>query len=412
MRQLILVLPLLALALVAGPASVGAQPIDLEFRHARVDDILRALARHTGENITIRGEIPDSVSVRLSGLSLDEALQTLLGGTGYTWSYHRDTWRVLPAATEVNRGLTLRYSAAKPLAEVLVRQFPELRITAEEHSNSLLVSGPLSMVEELQVLVEGVDQYRAQVRIRAEMVEVSLDAQEVRGVDLDALLDGAEGSVGLATGFSTGNEAVEGSARTIQGDFDLQAFVHAMQEDRDARLLSSPHITTLDNQPAKIHVGERVPYQRATTETATGATLAEVDFIDVGVQLDVTPTISGDDLLYLQVHSEVSEVLDQSVQNIPRIGTREADTRVLVRSGDTVVIGGLIKDNEVKVEKKVPILGDIPVLGWLFKRRTVQRSQTELLVFIHPERIAEPAMLRATAAQAELGRPSGRPTER
>ena len=251
-------------------------------------------------------------------------------------------------------------------------------------------------------LVRSVDRYRAQVNIRAEMVEVTLNEDDARGVDLSAILIGNDGDGGFNTAFSDGNDAATLNVHVFEGDFDISGVIAAINTTRESRLLSSPSITTLDNQAAKIHVGERVPYQRATIETQTGSTLAQVEFVDVGVLLEVTPTISENEMLYLAIHSEVSEVLEQSVQNVPRIGTREANTRVLVRAGDTVVIGGLMKDNHSTVVKKVPFLGDIPLLGRLFRRDTLKKEKTEFLVFIRPQLFKDPTEMRPSDRALEI----------
>ena len=370
----------------------------MEFRDARVDDILRVLAERYDANLAISGRIDATTTVNLRGMDLEAALDVLLEGSGFTWrreGRERNVVRVLSRTTPVTEVYPLSYTNAAELVQVIAAQVAGVTVNAESHSNSLIVSGPLAAVREVAWLIDSVDRYRSQVSIRAEMVEVTLGQEDVRGVDLTTLFSGGEFDADLNTSFSDGNENVNLNVATVQGDFDIRGLLAVLREDREAHLLSSPEITTLDNQPAKVHVGERVPYQRATVETQTGATLAEVEFIDVGVKLDVTPTVSADDMLYLQIHSEVSEVLDQSVQNVPRIGTREADTRVLVRHGDTVVIGGLMKDNVNTVTRKVPILGDIPLLGMLFRRDAVQKTKTEFLVFIRPLILDDPSEMRA-----------------
>ncbi len=401
MERIRLRLRTVLLAVLLLPALAAAQTdlqYDMEFRDARVGDILRVLAERYDANVAVSGRIDATTTVNLRGMDLEAALDVLLEGSGFTWrreGREGDVIRVLSRTTPVTEVYPLSYTNASELVQVISAQVAGVTVNAEAHSNSLIVSGPLASVREVAWLVDNVDRYRAQVSIRAEMVEVTLGQEDVRGVDLTTLFSGGDFDADLNTSFSDGNETVNLNVATVQGDFDIRGLLAALREDREAHLLSSPEITTLDNQPAKVHVGERVPYQRATVETQTGATLAEVEFIDVGVKLDVTPTVSADDMLYLQIHSEVSEVLDQSVQNVPRIGTREADTRVLVRHGDTVVIGGLMKDNVNTVTKKVPILGDIPLLGMLFRRDAVQKTKTEFLVFIRPLILDDPSEMRA-----------------
>lgn len=399
----------LAIAMIVLVGTVGvvnaSAQYDMEFRSARVGDVLRVLADNYRVNVAVTGSIDELVTVNLKDMDLESALDALLDGTSWTWRREGrdgDLVRVLPESTPSIEVYPLRYTNATQLAQVIGAQVEGATVSAETHTNSLIVSGPLAQVREVGWLVGNVDRFRSQVSIRAEMVEVTLSEEDARGVDLTALFGGTDAQGDFRTSWSEGSEPIRLNVTTIQGDVDIRALMTLIGEEREARLLSSPEITTLDNQPARVHVGERVPYQRATIETQTGATLAEVEFIDVGVKLDVVPTISGDGLLYLQIHSEVSEVLDQSVQNIPRIGTREADTRVLVRHGDTVVIGGLMKDNLVDVRRKVPILGDIPLLGMLFRRDTKRKEKTEFLVFIRPLILEDPSQLRPDARASQI----------
>lgn len=389
---------LVALLLVT-PAPAEANQFKMEFRNTRIDDILRTLADRFDANVTVSGAISDSVSVRLDGLDLEQSLDAILYGTNWIWQKDGEVIRVISASTSTTQVFPLKYTNATDLAASLELLADGLLLSAESHSNSIIVTGPIPRVQELAWMIRSVDKYRDQVRIRADIVEITLANDDIRGVDLTALFNGTDVDGSFTSGFSTGTEETNLSLQTVTGDFDIRGLLAAINQTRDAVLLSSPEISTLDNQPAKILVGERVPYQQATTETETGATLAEVEFIDVGVLLEVTPSISNDDQLYLTMHTEVSEVLDQAVQNVPRIGTREADTRVMINHGDTVVIAGLIKKNTTEVVKRVPVLGHIPLLGFFFKQTDLKEIQTELVIFITPEVVKDPGQLRPNARQ-------------
>jgi len=402
MLSLIRTTALAALALLLWAGPVTANQFQMEFRNTRIDDILRTLADRFDANVTVNGAISDSVSVRLDGLALEQSLDAILYGTNWIWQKDGEVIRVISASTATTQVFPLKFMAAEDLAASLELLAEGLLISAETHSNSIIVTGPIPRVQEMAWMIRSVDKYRDQVRIRAAIVEITLSDHDLRGVDLTGIFSGEDVSGSFTSGFSTGNEETNLSLQTVTGDFDIRGLLAAINQTRDAVLLSSPEISTLDNRPAKILVGERVPYQQATTETETGATLAEVEFIDVGVLLEVTPSISDNDQLYLTMHTEVSEVLDQAVQNVPRIGTREADTRVMINHGDTVVIAGLIKKNTVEVVKRVPVLGHIPLLGFFFQQTDVRETQTELVIFITPEVVKDPAQLRPDARQDEV----------
>jgi type II secretory pathway component GspD/PulD (secretin) len=149
-----------------------------------------------------------------------------------------------------------------------------------------------------------------------------------------------------------------------------------------SKLLSNPKVTTVNNKEAKILVGQRIPYT-TTTVTNTGSTQM-TQFLDVGVKLTVTPTINADRKITLVVHPEVSLFVRADAAG-PVVGTREANTTVIVNDAETVVIGGLITEQDIKQGTQVPLLGDIPIIGHLFKRQFDTKSRTELLVFLTPQ---------------------------
>ncbi len=128
-------------------------------------------------------------------------------------------------------------------------------------------------------------------------------------------------------------------------------------------------------------VGDKVPY-KITTVSAEGST-ESTGYIDVGIKLLVTPIVNPDNKITLKVHPEVSFVKEFREEG-PWVSTREADTEVLIRSGETIVIGGLIKEEESEAMSKIPLLGDLPVLGYLFSRKENRKDKTELIVFITP----------------------------
>ncbi|HDZ76919.1 MAG TPA: hypothetical protein ENH41_02400, partial [Candidatus Omnitrophica bacterium] len=188
-----------------------------------------------------------------------------------------------------------------------------------------------------------------------------------------------------------GIDLAEESSSITGGQFILNTFnikhwvadatIDALISKQKAHLLASPSITTLNNYEAKIIIGEKVPY-REETQTPVGTT-ETTRFIDVGISLSVTPRVSGDGYITMIIHPEVSSV-SEIIDAGPRITTREADTIVRVRDGETAVIGGLIKNQNDGVRSRIPILGSLPIVGFLFSNRAEDKLQTELAVFITP----------------------------
>jgi general secretion pathway protein D len=178
--------------------------------------------------------------------------------------------------------------------------------------------------------------------------------------------------------------------------FNVRGILRALQSRSDVNILSTPQVLTSDNQKAEIVVGENRPFVTGQSQTSGGNTLTTIERRDVGVTLRLTPQILESDLVKLDVFQEISTVAESVAQSIgsvvvgPTTNKRSATTSVLVQDGQTAVIGGLMRDNLVVTERKIPLLGDIPVLGWLFKFRSKRTEKTNLLIFLTPTIVKSP----------------------
>ncbi|MFN3966720.1 MAG: type II secretion system protein GspD, partial [Endomicrobiia bacterium] len=158
----------------------------------------------------------------------------------------------------------------------------------------------------------------------------------------------------------------------------------ALATEGKLKVLSNPKVTTINNKEAKILVGEKVPY-KTTTIGQGGVSQESWEFLDAGIQLSVKPTISPDGWITMDVKPVVSVPLPVSPGQAPTVRTRETTVTVMVKDMDTLVIGGLISDSDMDSISKIPLLGDLPILGYLFKYKSKQKSRTELLVLITPK---------------------------
>jgi type II secretory pathway component GspD/PulD (secretin) len=171
---------------------------------------------------------------------------------------------------------------------------------------------------------------------------------------------------------------------------DLDFAVKYLNTLGNTQVLSSPKLAVINNQEARIHVGERQAYVTTTTTTGqtTNTVSEEVTFIDVGIQLAVTPTINDDGMITMKIKPEISSVVDHLItpsgNSIPIIDTSMAETTVMVKDGATIIIGGLRKDEKTSDYQQLPWLGKIPVLGFLFKTGNNQTIRTELLIMLTP----------------------------
>ncbi|PIR15488.1 MAG: hypothetical protein COV48_14080, partial [Elusimicrobia bacterium CG11_big_fil_rev_8_21_14_0_20_64_6] len=164
----------------------------------------------------------------------------------------------------------------------------------------------------------------------------------------------------------------------------LNATLTAAASEGKAKILSEPKIATLNNQAATINVTTQIPYVTSNV-ASTGVQTQSVSYVTTGIQLTVTPSINADGRITLQVNPNVSQpsaTAAASSTGAPAVDSRNATTTVLVRDGETIVIGGLITDTLQDTISKIPLLGDIPILGWLFKKKTKTRVRAELLIFV------------------------------
>jgi general secretion pathway protein D len=206
---------------------------------------------------------------------------------------------------------------------------------------------------------------------------------------------GTSGYATLPTGFSVG---VLGKKFNIGGVTfpDIQAIVQAFQNDKDVHILSTPQILTTENEEASITVGKNVPFQTRSAAEAGTATYNSFEYKDVGITLKITPQISKDKLVRLNVSQELTKLDSSANQTSPDRPTtfkREIKTTIIVEDANSVVIGGLIDESLTKTEYKTPCLGDVPVLGWAFKSVSKGEDKTNLYVFLTPRVVKNPLEL-------------------
>jgi len=285
-------------------------------------------------------------------------------------------------------------------------------ISADKLTNSLIIIASPIDYETMKEVIQKLDIRRRQVYVEAAIIEMGLTKSrelgfEFQAANLDKLSNNQAMAVGGTNFGGIGAATVGGPAAfatfpglavgAVKGTFtfkgteylNIGALLRAVQMDSDVNVLSTPNILTSDNQKAEIMVGQNVPFTTGQTQNATtgsGNIFNTVERKDVGIKLSITPQISSDDTVRLDVNQEISDVVQASYLNPTGLVTnkRSAITTVVVKDRETMVIGGLIRDNLTTSESKVPLLGDIPILGWLFKFKTTKLEKVNLILFITP----------------------------
>ncbi|HKI97544.1 MAG TPA: type II secretion system secretin GspD [bacterium] len=300
-------------------------------------------------------------------------------------------------------------------------QLSRLTITADKATNTLIVFGPSELIATMGDMVKALDVRRPQVYVEVLIMEMTFGKSLDLGVRWQATGTVKNGAVGIGTPDATPNTlenalaAGQGSAVGIVGNeitfagqkfTSFSGFIKATQQDQDLNVLANPQLLTLNNQEAEINVSQVVPVSTRTVTNQTLQTTTEYEFKDVGIILKITPQITGNDKVRLAIDQESSSIAaQQDVQNVSQqaITTlkRKLNTQVVVDNNTTMAIGGLIQDQTVESATKVPCLGDIPVLGWLFRSTNDTVRKTNLIIFIRPHIILTPEDLEAQTVRAQ-----------
>ena len=283
---------------------------------------------------------------------------------------------------------TLGVDAVGAAQQMLER---EVAVVGETNSNTLLLSASPRYFVQVQQLIAELDKSQPQVMIQVLLAEVSLTSGSDLGLDWSHrgnFNNGTPYSVGGDLGMATALKSLGGySAAVTGGDFSF--LLRALNDDGKVEVLSRPQIVTADNKPATINIGQRVPLITDSRVTERGDTINSFRYEDIGVNLTVTPKISPDGFVKLELGTTNSSISSGSVEinksaTVPIINQRRANTTVSVQNGQTIIIGGLIGTQEDRRVKKVPFLGDIPYLGAAFRSTKITKEKKELLIFLTP----------------------------
>ena len=265
----------------------------------------------------------------------------------------------------------------------------QVYVIADEDTNSLLVRTATKHVTRIKEILAELDRPTRQVLIKVLIAEVTHDSTFDLGTEFSVLnlRFGAAGTFTLDLGGTL--DDMSGGLITSTVDTGLSATFNALQRDGRLDVLSRPYILASDNKEATITIGQEVPFIRNSRTTETGQTINNIEYEDVGIILTVTPHVNPDGLVIMSVSPEISSISDTVVPisetvNAMVVNKRSATTEVAVQDGQTIVIGGLMEDRISDSVRKVPFLGDIPLIGGLFRRTTKVKIKTELLIFLTP----------------------------
>jgi type IV pilus assembly protein PilQ len=424
-----------------GTSSVAGQPkaedkkytgqkISLEFKDADIKNVFRLLAEVSGNNIMVTDDVSRKVTVRLIELPWDQAMDLIVETNGLAKEEIGNVIRIstagrfksdrdaLVAARRARDDLeplqtvyySINYAKVKELeskVKPLMSKRPDAALVIDERSNTIMLRDLQKTVEDVSTLVAKLDLRTAQVLIESNLVETTPTFSSALGTEIDAVFNGR---IVTSSRFLAGSPFA-GSANTVAPPFpvpstgfrfgytpaNLNGFITAAENEGNAKIISRPSIVTLNNVPSTIK-SERILRIALPSSTniasgsgAAAGTAVATEKIPVGINLTVTPQVSSDGFVLMNIKVKSSSVANSSTVSGGTAGVipfdelnREAEANVLVRDGETIVIGGILKDIDSDSQSGIPYLKDIPVLGWLFRNWRFQKDFEELVVFITP----------------------------
>ena len=375
--------------------------ISLIVRDASLSRVLSLLAQAQGLNIVASNDIDAVISITLRDVPIEEALTAILSVANYTWVEQNGIILVtslansanLPAAVQGRQiqVFNLDFASGQVIAEGIEGFLSPVgkvfAVSSQSNDNrrtreAVVVEDLPESLARVAAYVRQMDCPPRQVLIEAHILQVDLSDDNTQGVDFDALMRIAGERLNLKTVGLASATASPAFIATLEGG-DLNMVVEMIETSTDAKNLGSPKILVLNEQEASIHVGKSIGYQGSQTTTET-STYQNAQFIEVGVLLHLTPRITRDGRVLLNVKPEVSDGAINPLTELPDTVTTELETDIMLNDGQGMVIGGLIKETDSVKQNKVPYLGNVKGLGWFFRRTEVTKKREETIIALVP----------------------------
>lgn len=413
--------------------SFAGEKISLDFQDADINDILRLIAEVGKVNIIAGGDVQGKVTTRMVDVPWDQALDVILKINGLAQERSGNIIRVAPLAkftqerqervqaqvTEVQaeplvtRVVPINYAAVKDLQPNLTKLLSNRgTLFIDARTNTTIITDTQKRIEDVLALIEKLDRPTPQVMIEARIVESSRQFTRELGVQLGLSFSqitdrsfpnridvrgglpaasdtgplakpAANFLLDLPAAVTAGSGGAIGFSLMSIGGAILDAQLSALESSNRGKIISSPKVATLDNTEALIQSGTRIPYQTTSSEGT------KTEFVDATISLKVTPHITPNDYIDMKITAKKNEQGPNTVAGLPTIITREANTDMLVKDGETVVIGGLYKRNVASSRSGIPGLSSLPVIGSLFRKDKDDDINDELLIFLTPRIIRQ-----------------------
>jgi len=391
--------------------------ISVTFAETPIDDVIRAIAEKADVDIIKSPQVIGTVTATLTDVPLGEALDNILAAHGYGYVADKNVIRIAPVAelaqkaeALVSRIYRITYADIKDVEKTLEKFIsPRGSLSASISTSNIIVTDTESRIKAMDTFIMEIDRITPQILVEVRIYDITAQNTLDLGIEwtgnrittMDTSILGNDPTAGHNNPFifSSFGGATDKAADTTgilrfgflnkHLDFDVQLI--AENEETNAKLLANPRILVLDNETALFDIVREIPYVETST---TGNTATEtIKFKPVGTKLKVTPHVTREGMLRLHIMPEFGVRVGST--SPPTVDTRKVDTIALVKNGQTVVIGGLRKKDVTKQINKIPLLGDLPVLGALFRFEGEETINSEIVVFITPYIIDQPVLSAA-----------------
>jgi len=420
--------------------------ISVDFKDMDIDNALIMMTKQAGVNYVKSPKVTGNVTATLTDVPLEEVLNTILKAHGYGYELSDNIIRVAPLEEIINTSIERLVSRIYRITyadvvevERALKKFISKRgtITSNAGTSNIIVNDIESRIKAIDEFVKEIDRITPQILVEARIYDITsknrLDlgvqwsagrnssyysdaagttaTTEITGVGINPSGKNHPFMSGAFSGVTNKASSTTGALRLgwLNNSIDIDVLLKAQKEVISAKLLANPRVLVLDNKTASINIISEIPYQEIS-ETSGGGSIGSTSFRNVGVELQVTPHLTRDNMVRLHLVPKFSVKAGTVVVGSgqasaayeqPIVDKREADTTLLIKSGQTVVLGGLRKKEVTKQINKVPLLGDVPLLGNLFKFEGEDTVNSELVVFVTPYIITEPVLTDAENKQLE-----------
>ena len=402
--------------------------VDLDFRETPIEDVIRIMTKQADIDFVKNPSVTGVVTATLTGVPCGEALTNILSVHGYGFVTTSMMIRIVPKSEMITQQATLQskiyritYADAGDVTDALTTFLSGAgKIAYNKGSNNIIVTDTESQIKIIDEFMIEIDRIQPQVMVEAQIYDVSMRSGIDLGVEwyagsktnyngdpISEFPDGSksitnahvQGSFNGATNLTT-NVASAVRFGILNDNIDMAMMIRAEEEEASAELLANPKVLVLDNNEAEIKIISEIPYQ-TFGESAEGGAMTVTEFKEVGVSLRVTPHITRGGMIRLELNPSFSVKVDDvniaipgsiNTSTQPVVDKRVAETTMMVKNNTTVVLGGMRKQNKTLQERKVPVLGDLPILGGLFKSTGESEFTSELVVFVTPRIVITPEM--------------------